>query len=265
MFNLDDPNIHKAGLMIVGNEILTGRTQDTNTMWIAEKMLTCGVLVAEVRIIPDVEHKIIEAVTDMSNEYDYVFTTGGIGPTHDDITAESVAKAFGRKLEHNEEAFRALEEYYGLQELTPGRASMSLIPEGAALIPNPVSAAPGFIVENVYVMAGVPRIMHAMLDHVISLIDKGTAILSNTVSCTLPESELSEALGFLQERYNSIEIGSYPHFRGGNLGLNLVLRGTDRDSLKKATEELMIIIKEHGDEPNALGLQVKIDEYSEAG
>lgn len=248
---------YTAALIIIGNEILSGRTQDTNTPWIAERLTDRGILLSEVRIIPDQSQVIMNTVRQVSKEYDYVFTTGGIGPTHDDITAESVAAAFGVELVRNQEAFDMLEEHYGVEELTPPRAKMSMIPEGSALIPNPVTAAPGFIIENVHVMAGVPRIMHAMLDHVLGTIQAGKAILSNTVACTLPESIVAEDLQRLQERYANVQIGSYPHYRGGVLGLSLVLRSTDADSLDSATNDLIEIIRSHGDEPRALSLNTK--------
>lgn len=246
---------YTAALIIIGNEILTGRTQDTNTHWIAEKLTERGILLSEVRIIPDIREEIIHAVHGVHKKYDYVFTTGGIGPTHDDITAECVAEAFGVKLEQNEEAFRALEEHYGIEELTPPRIKMSHIPEGAKLIPNPVTAAPGFIIENVHVMAGVPRIMQAMMDHIMNTIEAGKPILSNTVACSLPESAVAEDLQELQKEYPYITIGSYPHYRGGTLGLSLVLRGTDMDALEEATKKLIRIIEDHGDEPRALSVR----------
>ena len=249
------PDIYKAALIIIGNEILAGRTQDSNTPWIAERFTERGILLSEVRIIPDKEDVIIRTVNDLRGRYDYVFSTGGIGPTHDDITAESVAKAFGVELERNEEAFRLLEEHYGIEELTPPRAKMSLIPKGATLVPNPVTAAPGFIMENVHVMAGVPRIMQAMLDHILGVIEAGKPILSNTVACSLQESVLAEDLRGLQDRYGDIQIGSYPHYRGGALGLSLVMRGTNSRSLEQATDELITLIRKHGDEPRALSIR----------
>lgn len=252
--------VYTAALVIIGNEILSGRTQDTNTPWIAERLTERGIVLSEVRVIPDVEEVIIRTIRDVGQHFDYIFTTGGIGPTHDDITAESIAKAFGLQLIHNEEAFKMLEEHYGLQELTPPRAKMAMIPEGARLIPNPVTAAPGFIVENVHVMAGVPRIMQAMLDHVLGSIQAGRPILSNTVSCGLSESELAEDLSALQDKYPQVQIGSYPHYRGGVLGLSLVMRSMDADGLNKATDDLLVVIKNHGDEPRALSIRSMPDD-----
>ncbi|MBU0859589.1 MAG: competence/damage-inducible protein A [Alphaproteobacteria bacterium] len=248
-------NTFTAALVIIGNEILSGRTQDSNTPWIAERMTERGILLGEVRVIPDEEAVIIFTVNELREKFDYVFTTGGIGPTHDDITAACVAKAFGVALIQNEEAFRMLEEHYGLEELTPPRAKMCLIPEGAALIPNPVTAAPGFIMGNVHVMAGVPRIMQAMLDHVMGVIVAGKPILSSTVACNLTESAIAEDLEALQGKYENVQMGSYPHYRGGNLGLSIVMRATDQPRLEAAMEELVEIIRRLGDEPRALSIR----------
>lgn len=248
-------DIYSAALLIIGNEILAGRTQDTNTPWIAERLTDYGIVLGEVRVVPDIEQEIIDAVNSMRGKFDYIFTTGGIGPTHDDITAQSIAKAFDVELVRDEKAFSMLEEHYGLEEITPPRAKMSMTPEGAQLIPNPVSAAPGFIIENVYVMAGVPRIMQAMLDHILGMIKAGKPILSNTVACTLPESTVAPDLTDLQDKYPDVQLGSYPHYRGGVSGLSLVLRATNKAVLEKATEELIEIIKGHGDEPRALSIR----------
>ncbi len=255
MPQLDNPDTFKAALVIIGNEILSGRTVDANTPWIAERLTERGILLAEVRIIPDVDYVIVETVKYLSGQYDYVFTTGGIGPTHDDITAACVAKAFDLPMVQDDEAFRLLEDYYGIENLTPPRAKMALVPQGAKLIPNPVSAAPGFIVNNVHVMAGVPRIMQGMMDHVMDEIKAGKPILSNTVSCNLSESKVAEDLTVLQAKYPDIDIGSYPHYRGGALGLSLVLRGTNNENLDLATAEVLQMIKKYGDEPRALSIR----------
>lgn len=246
---MPEKNTYTAAAIIIGNEILSGRTQDTNTAFMAERLTSHGVQLREVRVIPDVEETIISTVNVLRAEHDYVFTTGGIGPTHDDITAESIAKAFDVKIDVNDEAFKILEEYYGLENLTTPRAKMAQIPDGATLIPNPVSAAPGFNIGNVYVFAGVPRIMQAMMEHVLSTLKGGDPVLSCSVSCSLPESEMAEAVGALQNKYNNIEIGSYPHFRSGVLGLSIVLRSTDKDVLRKAADELVDVIKKRGEDP----------------
>jgi molybdenum cofactor synthesis domain-containing protein len=260
-----EKDFYTAALVIIGNEILAGRTQDTNTPWIAERLTAQGIGLAEVRIVSDSEEDIIKAVNDVRERYDYVFTTGGIGPTHDDITAQSIAKAFGRDLVQNEHAFDMLEEHYGITDLTPARVKMAMIPQDALLIPNPVSAAPGFSIENVYVMAGVPRIMQAMFDYVMGTIRAGKPILSNMVACSLQESVVAEDLSQLQKNYPMLQMGSYPHYRGGVLGLSLVLRGSDKKVLEKATAELIAIIKSHGDEPRALSVRSEDHSVDVAG
>lgn len=248
----------KASILIIGNEILSGRTQDANIAWIAQKLAPQGISLAEVRVVPDIEAAIIKAVNELRAAYDYVFTTGGIGPTHDDITAASVAKAFNVKLIEHPEALQVLRNHYGLSELTPARAKMAQVPESAALIANPVSGAPGFIIGNVYVMAGVPRIMQAMMDNVAGLLTPGKPILSNTVVCSLTESVIAEGLSALQEKFPQVSIGSYPQFRSGVGSLSLVLRGTDESALRGATEELADLIRSLGDQPHPLGLQVEV-------
>ncbi|MBN8521794.1 MAG: competence/damage-inducible protein A [Alphaproteobacteria bacterium] len=244
-----------AALIIVGNEILSGRTHDSNTPWIAEKLVAMGIRLVEVRVVPDVEAEIISAVNALRTKVDYVFTTGGIGPTHDDITSASLAKAFGTELELNREAFRLLTNHYGGEaEVTPPRKKMAMIPRGATLIANPVSAAPGFKMDNVFVMAGVPRIMQAMFDHVKDMLTPGHPILSSTIACGLQESTVAEDLSALQEKYPRVDMGSYPHYRGGILGLSLVLRSTDALALDSATQDVIAMIKRLGGQPHALSV-----------
>lgn len=247
-----------AAVLVIGNEILSGRTQDTNIRHIAEKMAQHGVPLAEVRIVPDIEAKIIEALNDLRTAHDYVFTTGGIGPTHDDITAECVAKAFGLPYGTHPQAFSILEQHYGAENFTPPRQKMAMMPLSAALIPNPVSGAPGFIVENVHVMAGVPKIMQAMFDHVLALIAPGDPILSNTIGTALPESVMAEGLGAVQKLYPEIDIGSYPYFRDGAPGTNFVLRGRDVESLKATTRDVLALVSQHDGEPRSISFQVPI-------
>lgn len=246
---------YTASLIIIGNEILTGRTQDANTAWLAQQLLTKGIRLMEVRIIPDTEEAIIKTVNELRQSFDYIMTTGGIGPTHDDITAECIAKAFGKKLELNDAAFKILLDYYGEEDFTDARKKMAMIPETAILIDNPVSAAPGFNLENVFVMAGVPKIMRAMFDHIIEMIEVGDPVLSNTVTCGLPESVIAPDLTSLQEEYSSIEIGSYPHYRGGVLGLSIVLRGVNENTLDEATKKVIEAVRAHGEEPKALNVR----------
>lgn len=252
----DSKDHHTAALIIIGNEILSGRTQDANTSWIAEQLNRLGIVLMQVRVVPDIETEIIMAVHKLKVRADYVFTTGGIGPTHDDITAEAMAKAFDRKLELNDEAYQILVRHYGDEkEVTAPRKKMAMIPNGAKLINNPVSGAPGFILENVFVMAGVPRIMQAMFDDVKNYLKHGKPVLSNTIACSLAESAIAEPLGRVQNKYPTVGIGSYPHFRGGILGLSLVLRSSDDPALDIATREVIDLITQLGGEPNALSIQ----------
>lgn len=231
-----------AALIIIGNEILSGRTQDSNAQWIAKKLGARGITLVEIRVVPDIEDKIVEAVNALRGGVDYVFTTGGIGPTHDDITAASMARAFGVTLEENAEARAILEKNYGAGNLNPARLKMAMIPAGARLIPNPVSGAPGFIIGNVHVMAGVPAIMQGMLEGALPGLKTGAVVLSNTLICALPESTIAAPLTALQARYPQVDIGSYPHYQPGRSSVGLVLRAADRALLREVTRELAQII-----------------------
>lgn len=256
MTSSSQKDTYSVALIIVGNEILSGRTQDANTAWIAENLNAMGIILHQVRVVPDIEAEIISAVHELREKVDYVFTTGGIGPTHDDITTESIAKAFGVKAELHPEAYDILVRHYGDEKLvTAPRKKMAMIPKGASLINNPVSGAPGFQIENVFVMAGVPRIMQAMFDDVKMRLSRGKPMLSNTIACSLAESTIAEPLSALQDKYPGVNIGSYPHFRGGILGLSLVLRSIDDNTLDAATREVIAMISGLGGEPNALSIQ----------
>ncbi len=236
----------RSALIIIGNEILSGRTLDKNTQYIAEKMGAHGVPLSEVRIVPDIEEKVVGAIHEMRNSYDFVFTTGGIGPTHDDITAECVAKAFGAEFGRHAGAYEILLEHYGEAELTEARASMADMPiyEDMELILNPVSSAPGFRIENVFVMAGVPRIMQAMLDHVLGMITPGAATLSRTVQVDVAESAVAAILSEVQAQFEDVEIGSYPQFKTqGGWGVSVVLRGVDAARLEAAQDVLVDVLK----------------------
>lgn len=244
---------YSAALVIIDNEILSGRTQDINTQWIAEKLTGHGVRLLEVRVVRDIEDKIVEAVNALRSQVDYVFTTGGIGPTHDDITAASIAKAFGVDLVLHDEAMKILEEYYGPDEVTPARRKMCTLPEGASVVRNIVSGAPGFRVENVFVMAGVPRIMHGMFEYILQeCLEKGAKILSRTVSCDLPESVIAAGLGTLQEAYPDVDMGSYPHYHAGNFGLSVVLRSIYVDLLDEAVQKVADMIEDKGGAPQIM-------------
>lgn len=238
-----------AAILIVGNEILSGRTADTNVSHIAQALGRIGVPVREVRVVPDVTGEIVDAVNALRARYTYVFSTGGIGPTHDDITSEAVAKAFGVELVLDPEARARLERHLGADKLNEARLRMAHVPKGASLIDNPVSAAPGFRIGNVFVMAGVPVIMQSMLAGVVPTLEGGRPILTRTVACDLPEGEIAADLGALQTRYPDLDIGSYPHYRVGAHGLSLVLRGFDEPRLELAAGELAEMVRRHGGTP----------------
>ncbi|RMF70601.1 MAG: competence/damage-inducible protein A [Alphaproteobacteria bacterium] len=223
-----------AALVVIGDEILSGRTQDRNIATIARWLGARGIALKEVRIVPDEEEAIITAVRALKDMVDYLFTTGGIGPTHDDITAESIAKALDRPLVVHEEAYRRLCAYYGIERFTPARQRMARTPEGAVLIDNPISIAPGFRVENIFVLAGVPEIAAAMLDSLESMITGGPPLKSRVLDVPLPESAFADALTAIAGRFPTVRIGSYPYYRDGRAGAQIVLRGRDESRLEEA-------------------------------
>jgi molybdenum cofactor synthesis domain-containing protein len=240
----------QAAVLVIGNEILTGRTKDANLPFLAERLEARGIRVAEARIVRDVEDEIIAALHALRGPYDYVFTSGGIGPTHDDLTAASVARAFGRKLVRDPEAVRRLTVHYGgAEHLTPPRLKMADVPEGASLIDNPVSAAPGFRIENVFVLAGVPAILQAMYDQLEPLLLGGAPRAKRSVRTALIESRIAEPLAEIAARYDTVEIGSYPWFRLGQGGVALVLRSADEAALQAATDAVIAMCRAQGDEP----------------
>ncbi len=226
-----------ACLIIIGNEILSGRTQDKNLAWIAAQLNDVGIRLMEVRVIPDVEQIIVDTVNTCRRQFTYVFTTGGIGPTHDDITSECVAKAFGLPFQRHPEAKAILEKNYG-DQINEARLSMADMPRGARLIYNPVSAAPGFNVENVYVLAGVPSIMQAMFLSIKNELKGGEKMLSRTLAAFVTEGILADGLAAIQDKYPDIEIGSYPFFRNQKLGTSLVSRGVDAKKIDQVSEEI---------------------------
>ena len=233
-----------AAILIIGNEILSGRTQDTNTSTLATWLNSIGVKVNEVRVIPDVEKTIIDTLNLLRKENNYVFTTGGIGPTHDDITAESVSKAFGVKYEIHKEAFKILEAYYKPGEFNDGRQKMVWMPENAELILNPTSGAPGFSIENVFCLPGVPSILKSMLGDLKNKIVGGEPILSHTISLRTVESEIASSLTQVQDNNKEVEIGSYPFFHAGKLGVSIVLRSEDQSKIDLCTSQIIEFIKE---------------------
>ena len=233
-----------AAILIIGNEILSGRTQDTNTSTLATWLNSIGVKVAEVRVIPDVEKKIVDTLNLLRKENDYVFTSGGIGPTHDDITAESVSKAFGLKYEINKEAFKILEAYYQPGEFNEGRQKMVWMPENAELILNPTSGAPGFNVENVFCLPGVPSILKSMLGGLKNRIVGGEPILSHTISLKTVESEIANSITQIQDQNKEVEIGSYPFFHAGKLGVSIVIRSEDQSKIDNCNSQILEFVKE---------------------
>ena len=234
-----------AAILIIGNEILSGRTQDKNIAFISNWLNSkCGISVKEVRIIPDVEKTIINNILLLSKKFNYVFTTGGIGPTHDDITAQSIAKAFKVKYEFHKEAYEILEKYYGKSKFNDGRKKMAKMPRRAKLIYNPSSAAPGFITKNVLSLPGVPSILYSMIENCKRYLIQGLKIHRNTLSLFTVESNISKNLGQIQKKYKKfVDIGSYPFFRLGKIGVAVVTRSTSLKKLKIVNKELLSLVK----------------------
>ena len=234
-----------AAILIIGNEILSGRTQDKNTSFIALWLNTnCGISVKEVRIIPDIEKTIIKNILDLSKKFNYVFTTGGIGPTHDDITARSISKAFKVKYEFHKEAYEILESYYGKSKFNDGRKKMAKMPRGAKLIYNPSSAAPGFIKKNVITLPGVPSILNSMIENCKRYLIKGSKVYSKTLNLYTVESNISKPLGNVQKKYKRfVDIGSYPFFRLGKIGVSIVTRSISKKKLNSVDIELKKLVK----------------------
>ena len=233
-----------AAILIIGNEILSGRTQDTNTSTLATWLNSLGVKVGEVRVIPDVEKTIINSVNLLRKQYNYVFTSGGIGPTHDDITSESISKAFNVPYEKHEEGFKILEAYYKSGEFNDGRQKMIWMPKGANLILNPTSGAPGFYLDNVFVLPGVPSILKSMLGGIKNKIIGGNPIISQTISLRTFESHIAESLTAVQNKYDNVEIGSYPFFQAGKLGVSIVIRSDNQDLINKCSYDVMSFVNE---------------------
>lgn len=233
-----------AAILIIGNEILSGRTQDTNTSTLATWLNSIGVKVNEVRIIPDQEEIIVETLNLLRKSNNYVFTTGGIGPTHDDITAQSVAKAFGLKYELHKEGYKILEAYYQPGEFNEGRQKMIWMPANADLILNPTSGAPGFSVENVFCLPGVPSIMKSMLGGLKNKIVGGDPILSYTISLKTVESEIANSLTKVQEENQDVEIGSYPFFHAGKLGVSIVLRSENQSKIDQCNSQILKFVND---------------------
>ena len=233
----------KAALIIIGNEILSGRTKDKNLAYLAEWLNEIGIQLYEVRVIRDDEKEIIDCVNLLRKKYDYVFTTGGIGPTHDDITTESIAKAFNVELETNPEALEILQSYYKEGELNEARLKMTLLPKGAELVENPVTKAPGFKMENVFVMAGIPSIMQGMLEGAKAFLKIGNKMTSKSIDVFMPESYVAEELSKMQDNYPEVEIGSYPFNKEGQFGTSLVMRSANLDTLERCVSDVAEMVK----------------------
>ena len=237
-----------AALLVIGDEILSGRTKDKNIGHVADHLTVIGIQLKEVRIVPDEEAEIVAAVNALRTRYTYLFTTGGIGPTHDDITADSVAKAFGVGIDIDERALKPMLAYFEKRgvEVTPARLRMARIPFGAELVENSVSIAPGFMLGNVIVMAGIPAVMHVMLDAATRFLKTGKKMLSAAIDLVRPEGEIAALFGELQQLYPDVPMGSYPFYRDGKPGTQLVLRSTDPDRLAAAENELKMALAARG-------------------
>ena len=233
-----------AAILIIGSEILSGRTKDLNTSTISSWLNTIGIKVIESRTVLDVENQIISNLKELKSRYNYVFTSGGIGPTHDDITAISVSKTFGLKYEIHKEAFKILEKYYGKENFNDGRQRMVWMPSNANLILNPASGAPGFNVENVFCLPGVPSILESMLPGLQNKLVGGKPILSKTISLSTIESEIAKSLKEVQEKNRDVDIGSYPFFRKGKIGVSIVLRSKDQSRIDICNAQIINIAKE---------------------
>ena len=229
-----------AAILIIGNEILSGRTKDLNSSYLAKKLLSIGISVGEIRVVSDKKTKIIAALNTLRERYDYVFTSGGIGPTHDDITSDCVAEAFGVSLRINDEAKQILMSYYAKQntELNQARLRMARIPTGAFLIENPISKAPGFQISNVFVLAGVPKIFQAMVENILQKLAPEKPIISRTVTKNKPEGEIAEKLAKIASRFPEVSIGSYPFETKGIIGTNLVVTHRNENTILKVVSQL---------------------------
>ena len=232
--------IWTAGLIVIGDEILSGRTHDRNIAQVASWLQVQGIRLSEVRVVPDVEDRIVAAVDALRADYDYLFTTGGIGPTHDDITVDAVARALGVEVVVHPEARAILERYYADKPggLTEARLRMARAPEGAELIENRMSGAPGLRIGNVFLMAGVPHITAGMLDALTGTLEGGAPLISETIGCWTAESEVADLLREVEKAHEDCQIGSYPFFREGRVGANFVIRSTSREILDSAVHSL---------------------------
>jgi len=246
---VSDERIWTAGLLVIGDEILSGRTQDKNVAQIGRWLNVQGVRLSEVRVVPDVIERIAEAVNALRAANDYLFTTGGIGPTHDDITVDAIAHALGVPVEIHPKAKAALEDYYATRGgITETRLRMARVPQGAELIDNPMSGAPGIRVGNIFILAGVPHIATIMLEALAGTIEGGRPLLSTTIGCWAPESEVAEILRTVEAEHTGCQIGSYPFYREGRIGANFVIRATEEARLEACRAELVRRLEADGRE-----------------
>ncbi len=241
--------VSTAAMLVIGDEILSGRTQDTNSNYVARQLTSLGIDLKEVRVVGDDEDEIVAALNALRSRYDFVFTTGGIGPTHDDITADAVAKAFGVGIGYHPEAYAALEARYEKGQFNDARKRMARIPDGGALIKNSASVAPGFQVGNVFVMAGVPMVMRAMMEEIVTRLPRGETVKSVTVSADLPEGAIAQGLSDIQKAFPQTAIGSYPWYRDGRFGAQLVARSRDAEAVEAAAKAIEAMIVELGAVP----------------
>jgi molybdenum cofactor synthesis domain-containing protein len=244
-----------ACVLIIGNEILSGRTQDINLNHLATNLGSWGVQVKEARVIPDVVDTIVHAINATRTQFDYVFTTGGIGPTHDDITAACVAQAFGVKLIQHPEIAERIRQRPAPEDVMASRLLMARVPEGASLIDNPTGGPQGFAIENVYVMAGIPVVMQGMLSTLAGQLRSGPVVRSRSIRAYLGESQISHALGEIQADHQDVDIGSYPFFREERYGTHLVVRGTDLKKIDQAAAAIMAAVTAAGETPEDMGLE----------
>ena len=242
-----------ACVLIIGNEILSGRTQDINLNHLATTLGGWGIRITEARVIPDIEEVIIEAVNATRTQFDYVFTTGGIGPTHDDITAVCIAKAFGVELYQNEEIAERIRQRPAPDDVMANRLLMARVPHGANLIDNPTGGPQGFAMENVYVMAGIPMVMQGMLSTLEGKLKSGPIVRSRSIKAYMGESQIAGALGEIQSQYGELDIGSYPFYRDDRYGTVLVIRGIDLEEIEAAAQAVMQAVRASGEEPEDLG------------
>ena len=240
--------VSTSGIIIIGDEILSGRTKDLNINWLASELNLIGIRLVEARVIPDNKETIIEVINNFRKKFTYVFSCGGIGPTHDDITTECIAAAFNLELEKNKEAMRRLKNHYynTNMEFNEARQKMAIIPKGADLIDNQISAAPGFKIENLYVMAGVPKIMQSMFKSIRNQLTGGIILFDKTISCSIGEGKIAKSLGEIEKKYQDLKIGSYPYFNPNGFGTNIVLRSEKEEVIELASKEILKSIQKNG-------------------